>query len=234
MALYRSDTAVQALRTRCKSLSVQDRQILILANGRHSMDSLLDMVGEAARPAIVQLQQRGFLQQKFASAAETIEAAQAQSAQNALSSQKARGAAPTSFLPSSFLPSTLHSQLHSQQHSQPPAQSVSRPASQPAPQSSAVNSSNKASYSDSKRSRAAAKMYMLDMLGMIRSPESAGLRVQLQTAQDDLELAQALGNGLLFMRSQGSGSYAVKAAQQLQAITPKEILAALETKLFAK
>ena len=230
MALYRSDTAVQALRTRCKSLSVQDRQILILANGRHSMDSLLDMVGEAARPAIVQLQQRGFLQQKFASAAETIEAAQAQSAQNALSSQKARGAAPTSFLPSSFLPSTLHSQLHSQ----PPAQSVSRPASQPAPQSSAVNSSNKASYSDSKRSRAVAKMYMLDMLGMIRSPESAGLRVQLQTAQDDLELAHALRDSLLFMRSQGSGGYAVKAAQQLQAITPKEILAALETKLFAK
>ena len=61
MVLYRSAAAAQALHTRCKSLSVQDRQILILANGRHSIDSLLRMMGEAARPAIVQLQQRGFL-----------------------------------------------------------------------------------------------------------------------------------------------------------------------------
>ena len=62
MVLYRSAAVAQALHTRCKSLSVQDRQILILANGRHSIDSLLRMMGEAARPAIVQLQQRGFLQ----------------------------------------------------------------------------------------------------------------------------------------------------------------------------
>ncbi len=166
MALYRSAAAAQALQTRCKSLSVQDRQILILANGRHSLEALLDMVGEAARPAIMQLQQRGFLQSMDA---------------------------PTPVL-----------------QSQDPSKAASSPAKA------------------SKRSRAAAKMYMLDMLGMIRSPESASLRVQLQTAQDDQDLALALRAALLFMRSQSSGAYADKAAQQLQAITPLEILQQLD------
>lgn len=71
-------------------------------------------------------------------------------------------------------------------------------------------------------------MYMLDMLGMIRSSDSASLRVQLQTAQDDHDLALALRDALLFMRSQSSGAYADKAAQQLQAITPLEILQQLD------
>ena len=84
------------------------------------------------------------------------------------------------------------------------------------------------SANSSKRSRAAAKMYMLDMLGMIRSSDSASLRVQLQTAQDDHDLALALRDALLFMRSQSSGAYADKAAQQLQAITPLEILQQLD------
>ena len=166
MALYRSAAAAQALQTRCKSLSVQDRQILILANGRHSLEALLDMMGEAARPAIMQLQQRGFLQSMDA---------------------------PTPVL-----------------QSPDPSKAASSPAKA------------------SKRSRAAAKMYMLDMLGMIRSPESASLRVQLQTAQDDQDLALALRAALLFMRSQSSGAYADKAAQQLQAITPLEILQQLD------
>ena len=166
MVLYRSAAAAQALHTRCKSLSVQDRQILILANGRHSIDSLLRMMGEAARPAIMQLQQRGFLQSMDA---------------------------PTPVV-----------------QSPDPSKAASSPAKA------------------SKRSRAAAKMYMLDMLGMIRSSDSASLRVQLQTAQDDHDLALALRDALLFMRSQSSGAYADKAAQQLQAITPLEILQQLD------
>ena len=56
----------------------------------------------------------------------------------------------------------------------------------------------------------------------------ASLRVQLQTAQDDHDLALALRDALLFMRSQSSGAYADKAAQQLQAITPLEILQQLD------
>ena len=171
MVLYRSAAAAQALHTRCKSLSVQDRQILILANGRHSIDSLLRMMGEAARPAIVQLQQRGF--------------------------------------------------LHSMDAPAPVVQTAAMPTL-------GQGNTGHSSASSSKRSRAAAKMYMLDMLGMIRSSDSASLRVQLQTAQDDHDLALALRDALLFMRSQSSGAYADKAAQQLQAITPLEILQQLD------
>ena len=173
MALYRSAAAAQALQSRCKSLSVQDRQILILANGRHTLDGLLDMVGEAARPAIVHLQQRGFLQNMDG------------------------------------------------QPSPAPAMPTAPPAP-PAPPA--------ASH---KRSRAAAKMYMLDMLGMIRSPESASLRVHLQTAQDDAELALALRDALRYMRGHGSGGYAAKAAQQLQAIVPLDLLPQLALQAVA-
>jgi len=173
MALYRSDTAVQALKTRCKSLSVQDRQILILANGRHTLDGLLDMVGEGARPAILHLQQRGFLQ-------------------------------------------SMDDQAN-------PAPAI--PTAPPAPPTPPAASH--------KRSRAAAKMYMLDMLGMIRSAESASLRVQLQTAQDDAELALALRAALAYMRNQSSGAYAAKAAQQLQAIAPLDLLPQLALQAIA-
>ena len=174
MALYRSAAAAQALQSRCKSLSVQDRQILILANGRHSLDGLLDMVGEAARPAILHLQQRGFLQ--------------------SMEGQPSLPAAPAA------MPTPM-------------------PTPTPTP--------------SSKRSRAAAKMYMLDMLGMIRSPESASLRVHVQTAQDDAELALALRDALRYMRGHGSGGYAAKAAQQLQAIVPLDLLPQLALQAVA-
>lgn len=175
MMMHRTELAAQALRTRCKTLSAVDRQILILANGKHSLEDLLAMLGAKARGNMVALQARGLLRQMALPLGASL-----------------AGSALAGFLPVATPVPTMPN--------------VSGP----------------------KRSRAAAKMYMLDMLGMIRSPESASLRVLLQTAQDDQDLALALCAALLFMRSQSSAAYADKAAQQLQAITPLEILQQLD------
>lgn len=176
MLLHRTELAAQALRSRCPSLGVIDRQILILANGRHSVADLLDMLGLKARSHIAALQARGLLRS------------------GALVS-----AAPNSPVAPAFA-------------------SASTPAA-------AVSTGQR-------RSRAAAKMYMLDMLQMIRSAEAAAGRVAIQTAENDAQLVQAFCAALDYMQQHGGANYARKTAQQLQAVIPLEMCAEVDNFLL--
>ena len=80
----------------------------------------------------------------------------------------------------------------------------------------------------SRRSIAACKMYMIDMLQLQRTPEAASLAVALQTAQDDDERALALVDALTWLRTATKASVCERVAERLKEIVPEAYLAGIE------
>lgn len=80
----------------------------------------------------------------------------------------------------------------------------------------------------SRRSMAACKMYMIDMLQLQRTPEAASLAVALQTAQDDDERALALVDALTWLRTATKASVCERVAERLKEIVPEAYLAGIE------
>lgn len=80
----------------------------------------------------------------------------------------------------------------------------------------------------SRRSMAACKMYMIDMLQLQRTPEAASLAVTLQTAGDDDERAMALVDALAWLRTVTKASVCERVAERLLEIVPEDYLAGIE------
>lgn len=75
--------------------------------------------------------------------------------------------------------------------------------------------------SPSRRSLAAAKMYMVDMLQLQRDPESVSLKAELQTSPGEDELVHRLGRSLRHLRTVASSSYAQRIGERLSEILPE-------------
>jgi hypothetical protein len=165
MMMHRTDLAAQALHIRCKTLSAMDRQILILANGRHSQADLLRMMGAGAQAQqrLQLLAQRGFLRVGALAV-------------------KAPSPVPVA---------------------EPP-----KPIKPPATQG--------------KRSLAAAKMYMLDMVQRSRNASSQPVQEAIKTAGDAQQMRAAFDAALAYLQQQGGAGYAEKIAAQLAALLPLE------------
>lgn len=80
----------------------------------------------------------------------------------------------------------------------------------------------------SRRSMAACKMYMIDMLQLQRTPAAASLAVALQTAQDDDERALALVDALGWLRTVTKASVCERVAERLKEIVPEAYLGGIE------
>ena len=75
--------------------------------------------------------------------------------------------------------------------------------------------------SPSRRSLAAAKMYMVDMLQLQRDPESVSLKADLQTSPGEDELVDRLAKALRHLRTVASSSYAQRIGERLAEILPE-------------
>ena len=75
--------------------------------------------------------------------------------------------------------------------------------------------------SPSRRSLAAAKMYIVDMLQLQRDPESVSLKAELQTSPSEDELVHRLGKSLRHLRSVASATYAQRIGERLAEILPE-------------
>lgn len=76
----------------------------------------------------------------------------------------------------------------------------------------------------SRRSLAAAKMYMVDMLQLQRDPDSVSLKADLQTSPSEDELVYRLGKALRHIGTVASASYAQRIGQRLAEILPESHL----------
>lgn len=80
----------------------------------------------------------------------------------------------------------------------------------------------------SRRSLAASKMYLLDMLQLQRDPESASLRAEIQTSPSEDELAYRMMKALRHLQSVATASYARRVGERLAEILPDPYLPRLE------
>lgn len=76
----------------------------------------------------------------------------------------------------------------------------------------------------SRRSLAAAKMYIVDMLQLQRDPESVSLKAELQTSPSEDELVYRLGKALRHIRTVASTTYAQRIGERLAEILPEAYL----------
>lgn len=73
----------------------------------------------------------------------------------------------------------------------------------------------------SRRSLAAAKMYIVDMLQLQRDPESVSLKADLQTSPSEDELVHRLVKSLRHLRTVASATYAQRIGERLAEILPE-------------
>lgn len=80
----------------------------------------------------------------------------------------------------------------------------------------------------SRRSLAATKMYLLDMLQLQRDPESVALKAEIQTSPSEDELVYRLMKALRHLQSIANPSYAQRVAERMAEIIPEAHLPKLE------
>lgn len=85
----------------------------------------------------------------------------------------------------------------------------------------------------SRRSMAAAKMYLVDMLQLQRNEESASLRAAIHTAPSEDELVWQLCKALRHLRATTAASYGERVSARLAEILPEPWLPRLQAALSA-
>ena len=205
MLLHKTELARATLARTGTELGRRERQVLILCDGQRSLDTIVSMLGVDSLGMIQSLIASGYLAQGVAAAP-----AQPSSSGKGLfgrlggGSRQATAVAPEAPTAPAAAPAPATAAMAT-----PPAPAPSRPT-------------------PSRRSMAACKMYMIDMLQLQRTPEAASLAVALQTAQDDDERALALVDALTWLRTATKASVCERVAERLKEIVPEAYLAGIE------
>lgn len=145
-------------------LMLQDRRILILADGRRTLDQLRGMLGEDILPRVDRLLREGYLT--------------------------------------------------------PIAEATPAPARSPAPNPASAT----VQPTSQRRSLAASKMYVLDMLQLQRSVEAAEAAAAIRVAEGNEALLEALFQGLRVIFAGSKPSYGERVFERFCAGLPEEAL----------
>lgn len=160
----KTDQGRAALAARDASLSPSDRRLLILADGKRSLDELAAMLGPDTPTAVTRLGELGFLHL-------------------------------------------------------PAATVAARPATATTANAAPVRP---------RRSVAVAKIYMHDMLSLMRSPEADAMAAELHAASTEMAILHTLREALRFIAGISGPRYARKLAERLHEVVPEEGLAELD------
>lgn len=172
----RGRAALQAHAT--AGLSLAERRVLILCDGRRRREDLAALLGSDAQPILDRLLRDDYLTLHDGAAAR----------------------------PAGVEPPTT-------------------PGAIATPASAASQSSPRAA---SRRSLAASKMYVVDMLQLQRDPESASLRAEIQTSPSEEELVYRMMKALRHLQAVAATSYAQRIGERLAEILPEHYLPRLD------
>ena len=231
MLLSKTEKAHEAIRVRDTALGRIERQIAILANGQRTEGEILDLLGARARSSIDWLVAEGFLVRT----PRAVERLQGRSARDGETGRETEAASIQARFRERVVSATRRfTAPHAGHSADSPVTAQQRPATsgqqavRPAPRAGA-GLGDVPVRRLARRSLAASKMYMLDMLQLLRSPEASALAVVIHTCQDDEALAGSLVEALHFVdRSAGRG-FASKVLAQLRNTFPESLLPLLET-----
>lgn len=219
MRLHKTEKARNVLQAQGLVLSPAERRILILCDGQRTRRDLLVMLGGDVAGSIEILVAQGYL---------------------IVESSPARLAAATSAANSTAgMAGRLFGRLRGSQASMEPAtdtpagntviHAVAPPASATSAAALPATTQPPASAPGSRRSMSAAKMYMLDMLQLQRSVESASIAVVIQTSRDEHELADAFLEALACLHANAKSSVSARVAQRLLEVLPEAQLGHVQT-----
>jgi hypothetical protein len=221
MLLHKTALAHSALQAGSSAgLSLAERRILIVVDGKRTLDEVVALLGPDILPTLDRLRKDGYLQHTASRLAPastpsgggvggaltgllraTADALQARSEQTRTGN--ARPAHPEA------TPDTV---------AQPAASTLSVQPPYAAP----------GSARGQRRSLVAAKMYMIDMLQLQRHPDAVECKAHIQFASGDDALLDAILDGLRALHRLTSASYGQRIVARLGEALPEHLLPALE------
>jgi hypothetical protein len=207
MQLAKTDKARDALERRDPALSTRDRRILIVSDGRRSSEDLVAMLGEGVASAIRRLLQEGYL----SAASVGLDAARASTPLPPLLRRSVASVEKRQELAQSTPPMTAS-----------PASSPSSNPAVPGPGSGGGTSAVPAATP--RRSMVAARMYMLDMLQLLRHQEAGAHAERIRAAHGSDAVVACLLAALQHIRASTSPSYAERVTQRLAEALPIDCL----------
>ena len=218
MLLYKTEKAREVLAAGPSAgLAPQDRCILILTDGERSLNQVMAMLGADILPAIDRLMREGYFIRDDAVAANPATAGR----------PPALGGAVTGL---------LRAATEAVQARTEPirAATPATPAIEAAPITVAPTSPQIATTAavprpppGTRRSLAASKMYLLDMLQLQRSAEAAELRAAIQCSEP-AQLVDTLFQALRVLVGTSTQSYGERIVNRLAEMLPEETLPRLE------
>jgi hypothetical protein len=186
MALMKTESGKEALLSRDVGLTPRMRQILVLANGVHTRDSIQDLMERDIGAALHQLLECGFL----------VDTADSGYAMDLPREPRRPVAAPKPLVVV------------------PPTANPAKPGTAPETQTS-------------RRSLAGTKMYMIDMLQLLRDMDASAMAAALHTSQNELEFIENVVASARLIVLKSGPSYGLRVVNKLHEIVPEAHLALL-------
>jgi hypothetical protein len=168
MALVKTESGKTALQSRDLGLTPRMRQIMVLANGTHSRESIQDLMERDIGAELHWLVQSGYLD-------ETVD--------------------------TRYAVDRIRKPLETQQQT-------------------------------TRRSLAGTKMYIIDMLQLLRDVDAASMAVSIHTSKDEVEFIQNIVTAARLIALKSGSSYGQRVVNKLREIVPAVHLAALQELTF--
>ena len=189
-------------------LSLQERRILIMTDGKRSLNEVMALLGADILPTIDRLIRAGYIDdgRSRPSPAAAPAAVPAQGLGNALGGL-IRAATES-----------VQARTEQIRASAVPAPSIPTPA-QTAPV---------AAHSRQRRSLVAAKMYLIDMLQLQRHPDAVERKARIQFASGEAPLLEAILDGMRVLLQLTNESYGQRIVARLGEVLPEDFLPQLD------
>jgi hypothetical protein len=216
MLLAKTEKSKRMLSQRDASLGAKDRQILIMCNGIRTYDELVGMLGRDVKPVLDQLIQSGLL----------MDASRALKSNSGVMSQT--GTFHSSDFVNSGANKGASSPKTSTHASSKPLTSMSAPLTTDRAALTPAQDKPISTSSRGKRSIAASKMYMINLLQMHRDLDSSTLAVNIHTSEDEQQLVACILASLRFITDKAGRDYGKRVSEQLSNILPESYMPDLD------
>ncbi|WP_449447147.1 hypothetical protein [Thermomonas brevis] len=222
MLLHKTALAHSALHAGSSAgLSLAERRILIVVDGKRTLDEVVALLGPDILPTLDRLRKDGYLQH----AAPRVAPAPT------LSGGGGVGGALTGLLRATADALQARSEQPRAGNARPaPAEATPGTVARPAASTVSAQHPHAApgGARGQRRSLVAAKMYMIDMLQLQRHPDAVECKARIQFASGDDALLDAILDGLRALHRLTSASYGQRIVARLGEALPEHLLPALE------
>lgn len=194
-------------------LSLAERRILIVTDGKRTLNEVMALLGPDILPAVDRLLKDGYIR-----VADTGDNSVAASAGGVAGAFTGLLRATTEAL------QARTEQIRAGAPRPASPQTIITPPPPPPPQATA----SAAAARGQRRSLVAAKMYMIDMLSLQRDPDAVEGKARIQFCGSDDDLVEALLDGLQLLLRLTNDSYGQRVLARLAEVLPEPLLPRLD------